>query len=85
MAVAMRFANTPLVPVRVMHATIRYRMRACIETAKFAKNIRTYEETTHAPAGGAQVLTLADRMLVEGREIADVCRELQVSEQTYYR
>ena len=31
------------------------------------------------------MLTLADRMLVEGREIADVCRELQVSEQTYYR
>jgi transposase-like protein len=42
------------------------------------------EETTHAPAGGAQA-NQADRMLGEDKEIADVCRELQVSEQTYYR
>ena len=27
----------------------------------------------------------ADRMLCEGNDIADVCRELAVSEQTYYR
>ena len=27
----------------------------------------------------------ADRMLGEGKDVADVCRELQVSEQTYYR
>ncbi len=30
-------------------------------------------------------LTQADRLLGEGLDIADVCRELQVSEQTYYR
>jgi putative transposase len=39
----------------------------------------------HTPQQVVRKLTLADRMLVEGREIADVCRELQVSEQTYYR
>ncbi len=27
----------------------------------------------------------ADRMLGEGKDVADVCRELGVSEQTYYR
>jgi transposase len=26
-----------------------------------------------------------DRMLNEGKDVADVCRELQVSKQTYYR
>jgi putative transposase len=30
-------------------------------------------------------LATADRMLNEGNDVADVCRELQVSEQTYYR
>ena len=30
-------------------------------------------------------LATADRMLGEGKDVADVCRELQVSEQTYYR
>ena len=30
-------------------------------------------------------LTQADRLLTDGKYIADVCRELQVSEQTYYR
>jgi putative transposase len=30
-------------------------------------------------------LATADRMLSEGKDVADVCRELQVSEQTYYR
>jgi transposase-like protein len=30
-------------------------------------------------------LTQADRLLTDGKDIADVCRELQVSEQTYYR
>jgi len=30
-------------------------------------------------------LTQADRLLADGKDIADVCRELQVSEQTYYR
>jgi hypothetical protein len=30
-------------------------------------------------------LATADRMLNEGKDVADVCRKLQVSEQTYYR
>ncbi len=30
-------------------------------------------------------LTQADRLLGEGKDVADGCRELQVSEQTYYR
>ena len=30
-------------------------------------------------------LTQADRLLADGKDIADVCRELQASEQTYYR
>ena len=30
-------------------------------------------------------LATADRMLNEGADVADVCRELQVSEQTYHR
>ena len=30
-------------------------------------------------------LNQADRLLGEGRDVADVCGELQVSEQTYYR
>ena len=42
------------------------------------------EETTHAQQV-VRKLTQADRMLAEGKEIADVCRELQVAEQTYYR
>jgi putative transposase len=29
-------------------------------------------------------LTTADRMLGEGKDVADVCRELGVAEQTYY-
>jgi putative transposase len=39
----------------------------------------------HTPEQVVRKLTQADRMLVEGKEVADVCRELQVSEQTYYR
>lgn len=29
-------------------------------------------------------LTQADRLLADGRKVADVCREVQVSEQAYY-
>src|SRR5271168_1003499 len=39
----------------------------------------------HTPQQVVRKLTQADRMRAEGKEIADVCRELQVSEQTYYR
>lgn len=30
-------------------------------------------------------LTQADKLLAEGKDVADVCRELQVTEATYYR
>ncbi|MDT5151311.1 MAG: putative transposase [Mycobacterium sp.] len=42
------------------------------------------EETTLAEQV-VRKLIRADRMLAEGKEVADVCRELQVSAQTYYR
>ena len=39
----------------------------------------------HTPEQVVRKLTQADRLLREGKDVADVCRELQVSEQTYYR
>ena len=39
----------------------------------------------HTPQLVVRKLTEADRLLSEGKDVADVCRELQVSEQTYYR
>lgn len=39
----------------------------------------------HTPQQVVRKLTQADRMLAEGKAIADVCRELQVSEPTFYR
>jgi len=42
------------------------------------------EEETH-PEQVVRKLTGADRLLGEGKDVADVCRELLVSEQTYYR
>jgi putative transposase len=39
----------------------------------------------HTPEQVVRKLTQADQMLVEGKEVAHVCRELQVSEQTYFR
>jgi transposase-like protein len=39
----------------------------------------------HTPEQVMRKLATADRMLNEGKDVADVCRELQVSEQTYYR
>jgi putative transposase len=38
----------------------------------------------HTPEQVVRKLATADRMLNEGKDVADVCRELQVSEQTYY-
>jgi len=40
---------------------------------------------THTPEQVVRKLAQADRMLGEGKTVADVCRELQVAEQTYYR
>ena len=39
----------------------------------------------HPPEQVVRKLTQADRLLAEGQEVADVCRELGISEQTYYR
>ena len=39
----------------------------------------------HTPEQVVRKLATADRMLNEGKDVADVCRELQVSEQAYYR
>ena len=38
----------------------------------------------HSAEQVVRKLTQADRMLAEGKDIADVCRELEVSEKTYY-
>ena len=39
----------------------------------------------HSPEQIVRKLMSADRLLAEGKDVGDVCRELQVSEQTYYR
>ena len=39
----------------------------------------------HTPEQVVRKLASADRMLGEGKDVADVCRALGVSEQTYYR
>jgi putative transposase len=39
----------------------------------------------HTPEQVVRKLTQADRLLAEGKDVADVCRELGVAEQTYYR
>jgi transposase-like protein len=39
----------------------------------------------HTPEQVVRKLGQADRLLGEGKDVADVCRELGVSEQTYYR
>jgi putative transposase len=37
----------------------------------------------HTPEQVVRKLAQADRLLGEGKDVADVCRELQVFEQTY--
>ena len=39
----------------------------------------------HSPEQVVRKLTTADRLLVEGKDLAAGCRELGVSEQTYHR
>ena len=39
----------------------------------------------HSAEQVVRKLTQADRILAEGKDIGDVCRELEVSEHTYYR
>src|ERR1700730_15171531 len=39
----------------------------------------------HTPEQVVRKLAESDRLLGEGKSVADVCRHLQVSEQTYFR
>jgi putative transposase len=39
----------------------------------------------YSPEQVVRKLATADRMLGEGKDVADVCRELGISEPTYYR
>ena len=39
----------------------------------------------HTPEQVVRKLTEADRLLAKGKDVADVCRALQVSEATYHR
>ena len=47
------------------------------------KNMATRKR--HSPEQVVRKLATADRMLGEGNDVADVCRELAISEQTSYR
>ena len=51
------------------------------ETGQIMSNIRK----RHTPEQVVRKLGQADRMLADGQDVAAVCRELGVSEQTYYR
>lgn len=45
----------------------------------------TNSRKRHTPEQVVRKLGLADRMLADGADVAAVCRELGVSEQTYHR
>jgi putative transposase len=47
--------------------------------------LMTTTRKRHSPEQVVRKLATADRMLGEGKDVGDVCRELAVSEQTYYR
>jgi len=47
--------------------------------------IMTNSRKRHTPEQVVRKLGQADRMLADGQDVAAVCRELVVSEQTYYR
>ncbi len=47
--------------------------------------IMTNSRKRHTPEQVVRKLGQADRMLADGQDVAAVCRELMVSEQTYYR
>src|SRR5512132_2869695 len=53
-----------------------------MRAGRLDKNMSTKR---HSPEQVVRKLATADRMLGEGKEVADVCRELAISEQTYYR
>jgi putative transposase len=45
----------------------------------------TVKNRRHTPEQVVRKLREADRMLGEGSSVEDLCRQLEVSEQTYYR
>ena len=45
----------------------------------------THRRRKHTPEQIVRKLQDADRILAEGQDVAAVCRQLEVSEQTYYR
>lgn len=47
--------------------------------------IKTNDRKLHTPEQVVRILGQADRMLGDGVDLAGVCLELAVSEQTYYR
>ena len=58
-------------------------LRPTLWAGRLVINMATRKK--HTPEQVVRKLATADRMLNEGKDVADVCRELQVSEQTYYR
>jgi hypothetical protein len=61
--------------------------RPSVTRRLFAHDRVAHSRLTGNPVGVVDVtpLTLADQLLAGGKDIADVCRELQVTEATYYR
>ena len=55
-----------------------------VSTGRKTGHIMT-KRKRHTPEQIVRKLGQADRLLGEGADVAAVCRELQVSEQTYYR
>ena len=58
-------------------------MRPTLWAGRLDINMATRKK--HTPEQVVRKLATAHRMLNEGKDVANVCRELQVSEQTYYR
>ena len=50
-----------------------------------AGHIMSNSRKRHIPKQVVRKLGQTDRMLADGQDVAAVCRELGVSEQTYYR
>src|SRR4249919_3652031 len=61
------------------------RVRVLSPTLWAGRLITMTTRKRHTPEQVVRKLTQADRLLAGGKDVADVCRELQVSEQTYYR
>jgi putative transposase len=58
-------------------------LRPQLQAGRFNEDMATRKR--HTPEQVVRKLTQADRMLGEGKDVADVCRELRISQQTYFR